>query len=280
MADLEDYQYEKLMQIFTLNRNCNIGGDGFFPPFIQLKSGILFQPAIVKSMLHFRNIPYIMNKCWQNEYNNILSSTMETKLISLACEIFSRLKNTIIKRNILWDDGEIDLLVYRNSENVAVHIQAKGSIPPQGARMISNIEDRINEGIKQLDKFQQLTQEQKDKIISKAIQKEVNNVKVIDAILVWSSYGTYNIWKRLKKIAPLNLAILYWLITESPQLKLSSLVKETYDFFAKLKQSIEPTWGEESIIVLNHHIRFPVLIFDDSKLIRYRKYLKYLDFSL
>lgn len=280
LADLKGDQYDKLMQLFALSRDCNNAGDGFFPPFIQLNSGIMFQPEIVKSMLHFRNIPYVMNKCWQNDYNNTLSPTMEPKLIFMACEILSRLQDTIIKRNISWDDGEIDLLLYRNSENVAVHVQAKGSIPPQGARMVSNLEVRINEGINQLNKFQQLTQEQKDKIISNAIQQEVNNVKVIDAMLVWSSYGTYEIWQKLEKIAPLNLAILYHLVTESPKFKLGSLVEETYNLFSKLKQSIKPNWSEQSINVMGHHIRFPVLIFDESKLIKYRKYLRCLEFNL
>ena len=76
--------------------------------------------------------------------------------------------------------------------------------------MTQNLESRIEEGIRQIERFNQQDSITKDSIVSKIFNKEIKNPKYIDIIVGWGGFGTYKIWESLnnKKITALNIAVL------------------------------------------------------------------------
>ncbi|MCK4377809.1 MAG: hypothetical protein KAW01_00610, partial [Deltaproteobacteria bacterium] len=179
ISGLTDSQYENLMNLYCISPdNLNTVGDGFFPPILKFENSLLFQPSILQIMLSARNIPYALNQSTKEVFDNVFSETMEPKLIFIAKQIFESLEDVQIFENIQWENGEIDMLIYRKSENAAVQIQAKGAIPPQGARMVKGVGNRITEGIEQLNTFSQLKQAEKDDILSKVLGEKSENVTI------------------------------------------------------------------------------------------------------
>jgi hypothetical protein len=137
--------------------------DGYFPPIAWTRESVFFNPSLLQTFLPARNILYALNRLDRDRFNNLVSNHMEPELLQSAASIFQKFDNAAVALNVSWlhgrKEGELDMLVYAAAENVALHVQAKAAIPPQGARMIRALEGRISEAVEQLSEFRKLPQD-------------------------------------------------------------------------------------------------------------------------
>lgn len=269
-------RYEHLMRIFCIDPKADriAAGDGFYPPFLRLGDSLLFQPDVLKLMLSSRNIPYALNKIDRERFDTKLSPHLEPRLLQVALEILQQVPSIRIGTNLKWEDGEIDMLVFHLEENVALHIQAKAALPPQGSRMVHAIETRVLEGVKQLTAFRLLAQSQKDSIISRAFNVQAVEVRIVDALLVWSGFGTKKIWDQLDHIATLNIALLFMLVKRNRLLPLDQIAMQTAEIIDEIVKAATPHWGFDRITIGEYEVEVPRFDYDASSLFRYKDYLK------
>lgn len=275
LANINLQQYHRLMELFCIStKKSNASGDGFFPPFLRLADGLIFQPNIVQIMLSLRNVPYALNKIDKTKFDQVLSPSLEPRLLEVALKIFKKIPNILISQNIQWDCGEIDMLVYEPEENTAIHVQAKAAIPPQGSRLVQSVESRISEGIRQLQNFRKLSQERKDEVIGRTFSIQVKNTKVVDAILVWASFGTEQVWKQFEEIAPLTIPILFSLIDRKPNFKFAQIKDEVSRLIEEIIMKAEPMWKKAVLELDTYKIEVPVLEHNAGELLTYKLHLK------
>lgn len=157
MATLSIPKFDRLMSVFTINNKGNGNfGEGYTPPFIKIMESYLFSPYIVLKMITPRNILYGILKNNQKKFDNKISHLFEPNLINVVINIFKGIENIEIQINKTWEKSEFDILVYFPISNYLLHIQAKAAIPSEGARMVSRLETRIEEGINQIELFRNL----------------------------------------------------------------------------------------------------------------------------
>jgi Holliday junction resolvase-like predicted endonuclease len=205
-AGLSGEAYDRLTQFFTHAPGSG-GGEGFFPPLHMIGDGLLFAPAAVQMMLASRNIAYALNKTDPDRFAAMLSHHLEPFLLARAAAIFGRL-DVEVRTNVSWSRGEIDLLAYDPASNVAVHVQAKAPVPPQGARMTRAVESRAREGLQQLAKFRSAAPEEVDQIVGSALGRPVADVAVRDMLIVRTCLGTHKVWAECGDVSPANLHVL------------------------------------------------------------------------
>lgn len=213
ITGLDQSTLDRLLRIFTVDfrpgsRSGKHAGDGFFPPLARLAGSFLFNPDLLRLFLGGRNVLYALNRMDRKRFDDLVSHHLEPELVSAAEAQFAGVDGLVIVKNHDWGPGEIDLLVYSPTENVALHVQAKATIPPEGARMVGAVEGRMLEGLEQLERLRNLSQEERGAVISSALRREVHGVDVIDVLLSRSCIGTENVWSRLGNVVPLNLTLL------------------------------------------------------------------------
>ncbi len=274
-----------LIDLFTLDLRASTSknidrnkhsGDGYFPPIIRGDDGYYLSPIAIKSFLSNRNFLFALQKKDVSKFNNVISGSFEPEIISLTVSALSSMGNIDVRPNHNWSSsssrGEIDLLIYCADLNKALVVQAKAVIPPQGARMVRNVQDRVLEGIKQIVQFNQLSEGERERIISEALGLQMSNIEIVDVVLSSSCLGSEKAWAEIDKlnICGINYALLGLLIYESIQIGDSSLL---FDIKAWTKKTLDTLindskiqWEEKEFELFGTSIRFPSWSIDESPL--------------
>lgn len=211
VSGVEPSAAERIVDFFTVDLDNLYGsgaGEGFFPPFLRLENALLFSPHAVKRTMPERNLLYSMVRIDKKKFDNVVSSHLEPALLDDAAEFLSGLPGVEIKRNVNWERGEIDLLAYHEASNSAFQLQAKAGVPPQGARMVAQVESRTLEAAKQVERFLGLSDDEKDKICSSAIGRKLSGISWCSGILVRTCLGTERAWSGIAGYVPLNPVLL------------------------------------------------------------------------
>jgi len=276
LTGLDDEKYNSLMQLFVVNPVSRHGldmGDGFFPPLWYLSESFLFNPNVLQTMLGIRNVLYAVNKRNRTAFDE-LSKHLEPQLIHSAKGILESIKDVIAKPNVLWEHGEIDLLVFRERDNVALNIQAKAFIPPQGARMVRSSTARMREGVEQIKRFRQLTQEEQDAIISRSFGDSYSNVEVLDVLLSWSGFGSEEIWRHSGEVTLVNPALLRQISSNLQTSSLSSLPLLAKKLLDNIRRESKAIWVPNTINFGGKVVSLPVLEMSDYRLEEFKRSAK------
>jgi hypothetical protein len=170
-----------------------------------------------------------------------------------------------VKKNVDWQHGEIDILVYSSSTNTALQIQAKAPIPPQGARMTRQVESNTLKAINQLKSFDRQRTETKDRLLKNVFGLEVSNARWASAVLVSSSFGTSRAWSGMSGIAALNPQLLTLVMEEIARdgnLDLVEIPAKAARILDGLIGRSCRGWSQQTIEVFGTSISFPVLELD------------------
>lgn len=269
LSELDADTVDRLLKIYAASYpKSKNAGDGYFPPFSSFADCIMFSPYVVQSMLSSRNILYSISRTDQRKFDELISKHMEPHLVAEVEKQLQQIPGLQIESNIIWEDGEFDLLVYDASENAVLTIQAKASVPPDGARMTARTEDRMLEGLEQLERFVSIKQKRQDEVLSSALGRKVSNVKVVKVVLGWSGFGTKRVWDRMTGVAPLNIATLKHLVRTS-QFSVSGLVESTYAVIDEIVQKSAAKWEANTQNLGVGSLTIPLLKFDTRALLPY-----------
>lgn len=265
LAEVDPDVAEQIIEIFTLDLDSSpptSGGEGFFPPFLRLPESLLFSPHAVKRMMPERNLLYALLRTDRSRFDDVVSHHLEPALLTDAVQSLSAIPDLEFRQNVKWQRGEIDLLVYHEPSNSALQLQAKAAVPPQGARMVAQVESRTLEGAKQIRQFLNLTEIEKDEIASNAFGRKLNRVGWSSGILVRTCLGTEKAWSGIAAYIPLNPVLL--------RAACNSLLGESGFSFAKLDRAVAAEleslrasavegWTNKSFTLFGTTIEMPLL---------------------
>lgn len=256
---------ESIVNIFSIdpdNVDGSGAGEGFFPPFLRLQDALLFSPHAVKRTMPERNLLYTMVRTDKKTFDNVVSSHLEPALIEDAAELLSELPGVEVRKNVNWDKGEIDLLAYHYASNSAFQLQAKAGVPPQGARMVAQVESRTLEAAKQIERFLDLSGDEKDEICSSAIGRKLSGVSWSSGILVRTCLGTEKAWTGIKGFVPLNPVLLRAAIrrmSEEGKFTFMNLGEVAEAELASFRATAVLGWENKSFALFGEKIDLPLL---------------------
>ena len=211
VSGVEPSAAERIVDLFTIdldNLDGSGAGEGFFPPFLRLENALLFSPHAVKRTMPERNLLYSMVRLDKKKFDNVVSNHLEPALLNDVAQFLSGLPGVEIKKNVHWKSGEIDLLAYHEASNSAFQLQAKAGVPPQGARMVAQVESRTLEAAKQVERFLDLGDDEKDRICSSAVGRKLSGISWCSGVLVRTCLGTERAWSGIAGYVPLNPVLL------------------------------------------------------------------------
>ncbi len=265
LAGVDPDVAEHIVNIFSLdleNLALTGGGEGFFPPFLILSNSLLFSPHAVKRMMPERNLLYALLRTNRPKFDDVVSRHLEPALLADAVQRLSAIPGVEIRQNVKWQRGEIDLLAYHEPSNTALQVQAKAAVPPQGARMVAQIESRTLEGAKQIRRFLDLSEKERDEVASAAIGRKLDRIGWNSAILVRTCLGTEKAWSGISGYTPLNPVLL--------RAACNRLLGESEFSFAKLDRAVAEEldalrtaaikgWSNKSFSLFGKTIDLPLL---------------------
>jgi Holliday junction resolvase-like predicted endonuclease len=238
---------------------------------VRLADSFIFNGDLIRLFMLARNLLFVLNRVDRRRFDKLVSQEMEPQLIEQAEAVLARLPGIEIVRNHDWNDGEIDLLVYSPTENIALHVQVKAAIPPQGARMVQAIESRAREGLKQLARFGELEATRRDEVLSDALGHDVRDVAVMDVLLSRTSFGTSALWRDAGAVAFVNLLLLAEIVAgadaKAPLADFDVRASTRLDEIVSLAK---PKWVEREIDLDVVKLRLPILEYEFEALARSR----------
>ncbi|MBY5505331.1 hypothetical protein HFO81_07200 [Rhizobium leguminosarum] len=267
---------EKIVNLFTIvisDLKNSGGGDGFFPPFFRLGGSLLFSPHAVKFMMPERNLLYRTARTDQRTFDNVVSGSLEPSLLQDAVECFSDMPNVVVRPEVNWRNGEIDLLVYHAPTNTALQIQAKAAIPPQGARMVARVESRSLEAAEQIKRFLDLSEKERDAICSAAIGKKVEGVSWTSAVMTRTCLGTEKAWSANAGCVPLNPVMLKAAVKRMvhDKVPLSEIGNVVGEELKELRANAVRGWQDKSFKLFGQMIELPLLHLNYEAIAEFRK---------
>jgi hypothetical protein len=268
LSSVEPSVAERIVDLFTIDPDsvdCSGAGDGFFPPFFRLGDALLFSPHAIKRTMPERNLLYAMVRTDKKTFDNVVSSHLEPVLIEEVAELLSDLAGVEVRKNVNWDKGEIDLLAYHEASNSAFQLQAKAGVPPQGARMVAQVESRTLEAAEQIERFLKLSGDKKDEICSSAIGRKLSGVSWSSGILVRTCLGTEKAWTGIRGFVPLNPALLrvaVKLMSEGGEFTFMSLGKVIEVELERFRSVAVVGWENKSFTLFGQKVELPLLNLD------------------
>ena len=267
---------ERIIDLFTLDLNNLDGsgaGEGFFPPFLRFNDALLFSPHAVKRTMPERNLLYTMARTDTTRFDNVVSSHLEPVLLEETTRFLCALPGVEVRRNIRWRRGEIDILAYHAVSNSALQLQAKAGLPPQGARMLAQVESRTLEAANQLRRFLDLSNNERDTICSCALGRKVSGVLWNSGILTRTCLGTEKAWNRSAEFIPLNSVLLRAVakkITGRGAFTFANLDSVVYEELTRLRTSAVRGWERKSFTLCGEKIELPLLDLDYAAIRTFR----------
>lgn len=277
LSCVEPSAAERIVNRFTIeleNVDASGAGEGFFPPFLRLGDSLLFSPHAVKRMMPERNLLYTMVRTDKKSFDNVVSSHLEPALIEEAAEFLSELPGVEVRKNVNWEKSEIDLLAFHEASNSAFQLQAKASLPPEGARMVAHVESRTLEAAKQIECFLGLSGDKKDEICSSAIGRKLSGVSWSSGILVRTCLGTEKAWTGIKGFVPLNPVLLRAAVkrmSEGGEFTFMNLGEAADEELAHLRSIAVLGWENKSFTLFGEKIELPLLNLDSPAISGFRQ---------
>ena len=260
----------------TAQREVKHARDGFFPPLWLLDDFVFFSPDALGRFVSSRNLAFVLNQLEEDRFAAVISGHLEPQLVQTGLDLLSGIGGLESRPSFNWvsgrKKGEVDLLVYFPEANVAWHVQAKGAIPPQGARMIRALEDRVKEAVAQLKSFRELSTEEKERIIAQELGRDVRGVRIVDVVFLRSCAGTDRVWQLRGDAVYITLPLLAELARRAkttgsigPLVDCGASVEQ---FMQDLIRAANPHWEQGSITLCGEEIKIPLLKFDHAVIAR------------
>lgn len=249
-----------------------IGGDcppwvksGYFPPFQYLGERTIFSPAVLLAMMNNRNAIYLCSKNNEEVFHNVVSERMEPKLIEDFLLQIPPDSGWVCETSIKFPGSEIDLVCFHPQLNLALQIQAKGSIAPEGAVLVRNFEGRCEEGVIQLRKFDALPKEEKMQLLQRKVPTINSDTIVVPCLLARGSFGRPDFLQRNRDIMFLNPFLASKIFADG-EFDWTDPVGAMRNFGLQLSKHVDCVSNREKFQVFQYEIYVEMPLWDRKKL--------------
>jgi len=269
---------ERITDVFTIdldNLEGTAAGEDFFPPFLRLGDALLFSPHAVKRTMPERNLLYTMVRTDKKKFDSVVSRHLEPALLEDTVKILATLPGVEVTKNVNWENGELDILAYHEASNSAFQVQAKAGVPPQGARMVAQVESRTLEATKQIRRFLNLSSDGRDAICSSAIGRKVSGVVWSSGVLVRTCLGTEKAWTGIAGCIPLNPVLLRAAvrrIAESGEFNFGKFGVVVNNELERLRKAAIVGWENKSFNLFEERIEIPLLELNYAAIREFQKH--------
>lgn len=257
------------------------GGDGLFPPFARFENALLFSPLMVMTFLSVRNAIYgFANRCRadakvaeaagqpiQDRFGALVANDFEPVLLHQAVAALPAIDTWIVRTNVPVSGGELDLVIIDTASNMALCLEVKAPLAPQGARLTQRLADRTREGLAQIRRFQAQDLETRQKALEAAAGRPLPGLTVSCGLLVRTCFGAPEAWAARDEIKLATSATLSLAATETARLGDADLAR----FADRLDATIDAfvtgcsyRWEPGSIELDAGKIELPLLQFDEG----------------
>jgi hypothetical protein len=272
-------EVERFVSFFSIDFRArpaaHNGGDGFFPPFARFDDSFVFGPSLVLSFTQLRNAIFAFSREDRATFDNHVSAELEPVLLSQAIELLTRTGGWITRREVRHDTGEIDLLIASEAGGPVLLVQAKGPLPPQGARLTERLAGRIMEGIRQIDRFRQLGSDIQESIVSDALGRRVAHEDLRHGILARSCFGAPEAFDARTGAELLTLPTLSLALDDMRRVKavpvVDILIAALQAARERLYRASRYRWEEGDLEIAGRSIRMPLLKFDHGSVNEQRR---------
>lgn len=253
---------------FSLTIGCESPSwirSGYFPPFQNLGERVIFSPAILLAMMTNRNAIYICSKKNEKVFHSVVSKRMEPKLIDDFLSEVPRDSAWKCSKSVAFPGGEIDLVLFHPVLNIALQIQAKGSIAPEGAVLVRNFESRCEEGVRQLRRFEALSEEEKISALRNRVRAVNSETFIVPCLLARSSFGRPEFLQRNSDILFVNPFLANKIFVDdgfdwANPIEAMSLLKD------EIARQVECVSSHEKFAIFEHEIHVEMPTWDRKKL--------------
>jgi hypothetical protein len=262
--------------------------DGFFPPFWEVSKNdvryLLLSPWHLQTTVMRHSLLSRYARLEPTSFHELVSHALEPTLLRATVPIWERLDGVIVATNCHWSSngqrGEIDILVFQQSTNTVVQIQAKASLVAISSRMVARMEDTVAKGVKQLNDVRSLPTNDREAVLTKALGVPVRDPHLVDVLMTTGGVGSAAAWSSLGHIVALNpvllnAAIESVLADEDPAL--SAVAERATALLDGLVADAGPNWYEETVVLGlasdagSTSVTFPALSLDQAKVARFRR---------
>ena len=251
--------------------DSELAGDGYFPPLVCISDTLMFSALAVRTMVHERNLLFSLNRKDAKAFNELVSHSLEPKLLDETAAILALIPGILIEQNVLWERGEVDLLAYDPSCNVVLQLQAKAAIPAQGARMAQQLDHHTKKAIEQLDRLLQTDPAYRDHFCTKVFKRKISGARWISAIMSRSGLGTHRAWSNLNDVIPLNSALLRGSVRHmGSDCALSSLPLVAKDNLDCLRGRLVVGYNQAQISLFGKKISLPTIESNEEEIVSAR----------
>lgn len=266
-------EVERFLELYTMDFRetppRQWGGDGFFPPFARFEQGFLFSPSLVLAFLQVRNAVYAFAKKEQRTFDQDVSHELEPVLLRQVGELLRR-GGWIAIEDVPFPGGQLDLLIGSTDDDDVLLVQAKGNLPPQGARLTERLAHRVREGVRQIERFAALPPADQDVVIAKALDRSADRFDVRHAILVRSCFGAPEVmgddFPHVRITLPLLALALELHRREEMPTTVPALIEAVARSYAETLEATEPRWVEGDVTLEGMRITVPLLKWRDGSL--------------
>lgn len=272
-------EVERFLSFFSMDFRAtpalHNGGDGFFPPFARFEHSYVFGPSLVLSFTQLRNAIFAFSREDRVTFDRHVSAELEPTLLSQASDLLTRTGGWITRREVKYATGEIDLVIAAEAGGPVLLVQAKGPLPPQGARLTERLADRIREGIRQIERFRGLGPDTQAKIVSDALGRPVANNELKHGILARSCFGAPEAYNEQTMAELLTLPTLSLALEDMRRAKAHASVAALIDALNAARERLYGVakyhWDEGEIVLAGRSIAMPLLKFEHEQVQKQRR---------
>ncbi|MEG3125154.1 hypothetical protein [Sphingomonas sp. GB1N7] len=290
-------QVERMLELLSIDFRRtparHHGGDGFFPPFARFDDFFVFSPELVMTQTHLRNLvsAFIIEQAAKvkegeaqqtdrsnrtrkdrpkSKFDTHVSKDLEPVLIGQAQALFLNSGAWKVKPNVKFrnggDVGELDLIV-AGPRGPVLLIQAKGMLPPHGARLTRNLADQMKKGLAQIRSFRDLPIDVQERIASRAVGRPVAHADIRHSLLARACFGTPDIVTPGLDVSLVTLPMLSLALgkmrAEADPIDVDTLVARVTEVELAFLEAAAPKWSQMPFTVSDRQIVQPRLDFDD-----------------
>jgi len=249
LTELDYTSFENIIKYFMIDYDqevvVDLSSEEYIQPFVKKNGYIYFNTIFNTIVINPRNLIFSLKEFSIQNKNNIFdnhSSALSINFTNILSKIFRSYGFQCLKEQ-KWDNGsensDIDLIVCcHHSKNILL-IECKAIIAATNYKSFFKMQDRVEDGIDQLKKFEGLSDDFKIKFLSNKLGCDVENYTLNSCLASDGGFGNGLVWDSIfeNEFVPMNISMIILYLDKFKNL--SNIKENFYQLISELNSKIE-----------------------------------------